>query len=153
MPSSKPKVYAYFPESLYEKVVQFRKEHQLLSDSQALIVIVSKYFNHSNEAEEQPKEDVVKRLTDVETKLAELASLFNASNVTVRYSVPNSVPSTTLEKGLSQRQLSKRLKCGMETLQKYRGNPDKLLEWSKERDPNGLAWEFKEGSYHPINNE
>ena len=134
-------------------MVQFKKEYQLLSDSQALIVIVSKYFNHSNEAEEQPKEDVVKRLVNVETKLAELANLFNASDVTVKYSVPNSVLSTTLEKGLSQRQLSKRLRCGMRTLQKYRENADKLLEWSKGRDPNGLAWEFKESSYHPVNND
>jgi len=25
-----------------------------------------------------------------------------------------------------------------------------LAEWSKEKDPDGLAWEFREGKYYPI---
>lgn len=35
---------------------------------------------------------------------------------------------------------------------KYKSNPQKFLEWSKARDPDGIAWEFNSatGFYHPV---
>ena len=44
MPSTKPKVFAYLPQELYEQVTSFKIERELNSDSQAVIAILSEYF-------------------------------------------------------------------------------------------------------------
>jgi hypothetical protein len=33
---------------------------------------------------------------------------------------------------------------------KHKNNPQRFTEWTKTKDPDGIAWEFKEGLYYPI---
>jgi hypothetical protein len=36
---------------------------------------------------------------------------------------------------------------------KHKNNPQRFTEWTKTKDPDGIAWEFKEGLYYPIRSE
>ena len=42
----------------------------------------------------------------------------------------------------------KRLKCGDRLLRIRRAQPD-FSEWSKQRDPEGIAWKYIEGEFVP----
>ncbi|MDJ0691731.1 MAG: hypothetical protein QNJ41_24915 [Xenococcaceae cyanobacterium MO_188.B32] len=52
-------------------------------------------------------------------------------------------------KPLSGRQMMKRLKCGDRLLRIKRTQPD-FTEWSKQRDPEGVAWQYKGGQFVPL---
>ena len=52
-------------------------------------------------------------------------------------------------KPLSGRQMMKRLKCGDRLLRIKRARPD-FKEWSKKRDPEGVAWEYKGDQFVPL---
>ncbi len=49
----------------------------------------------------------------------------------------------------SGRQMMKRLKCGDRLLRIKRSQPD-FAEWSQERDPDGVAWQYKDGQFVPL---
>ena len=49
---------------------------------------------------------------------------------------------------LSGRQMMKRLKCGDRLLRIKRSQPD-FSEWSKQRDPEGVAWKYQDGQFVP----
>ncbi|MGK7935321.1 MAG: hypothetical protein AB4206_05890, partial [Xenococcaceae cyanobacterium] len=48
----------------------------------------------------------------------------------------------------SGRQLMKRLKCGDRLLRIQRSQPD-FAEWSRQRDPEGVAWQYQGGQFVP----
>ncbi len=49
----------------------------------------------------------------------------------------------------SGRQMMKRLKCGDRLLRIKRSQPD-FTEWSQERDPDNVAWQYKDGQFVPL---
>ncbi len=49
----------------------------------------------------------------------------------------------------SGRQMMKRLKCGERLLRIKRSQPD-FSEWSQQRDPEGIAWQYKDGQFVPL---
>ncbi len=49
----------------------------------------------------------------------------------------------------SGRALMKRLKCGDRLLRIKRSQPD-FGEWSQQRDPDGVAWQYKKGQFVPL---
>ncbi len=49
----------------------------------------------------------------------------------------------------SGRQMMKRLKCGDRLLRIKRSQPD-FTEWSQQRDPEGIAWQYQDGQYVPL---
>ncbi len=53
-----------------------------------------------------------------------------------------------LSEGLSQRALAKRLKCSHTLIGKFQ-KIGQLNSYSKEHDPVGIAWEFRDGKYYP----
>lgn len=62
----------------------------------------------------------------------------------------DSVPQDLLD-GLSAVNLSKRFKADRGTLTKYRRMGEKhFLVWSQDKDPDGLAWEFRDSKYYPV---
>ncbi len=76
-----------------------------------------------------------------------------------RQQTPRATPSasfakestTALTSGLSQRKLGERLGVSHTIVGKSKDKgATPLAEWSKEKDPDGLAWEFREGKYYPI---
>ncbi len=52
-------------------------------------------------------------------------------------------------KPLSGRQMMTRLKCGDRLLRIKRSQPE-FTEWSQERDPDNIAWEYKDGEFFPL---
>jgi hypothetical protein len=76
-----------------------------------------------------------------------------------RQQTPRATPSVLVAKestaalasGLSQRKLGERLGVSHTIVGKSKDKgAAPLAEWSKEKDPDGLAWEFREGKYYPI---
>ena len=55
-------------------------------------------------------------------------------------------PEVDRERSYSGKDISKRFRCSEKSLRKMRTSPD-FAEWSKSRDPEGLAWEWREGKY------
>ena len=49
----------------------------------------------------------------------------------------------------SGRQMMKRLKCGDRLLRIKRSQPD-FKEWSQQRDPDGVAWQYQDGQFVPF---
>ncbi len=45
--------------------------------------------------------------------------------------------------------MMKRLKCGDRLLRIKRSQPD-FTEWSQQRDPNNIAWQYKDGEFFPL---
>ena len=61
-----------------------------------------------------------------------------------------SVQATTLDKrSYSGRQLMQRFRCGERLLRIKRSQPD-FTEWSQERDPEGIAWQYQKGQFVPL---
>ncbi len=54
--------------------------------------------------------------------------------------------------GLSQRQLAQRLKTDSRQLQKRRDDRAALAEWTREKDPSNIAWQFINEKYFPQSN-
>ena len=44
--------------------------------------------------------------------------------------------------------MMKRLKCGDRLLRIKRSQPD-FTQWSQQRDPDGVAWQYKNGQFVP----
>ena len=67
--------------------------------------------------------------------------------------ITNNLESDTSEiadlvKGISQRLLGKRLGCSHTFVAKLR-SLGKIGSYSKQHDPDGLEWEFRDGKYYP----
>ncbi len=99
---------------------------------------VSKVDTASVKEEAQPKPSSTKSKTKQKQK---------TTNKTKKTSVAKA-PSLE-SKPLSGRQMMKRLKCGDRLLRIKRSQPD-FSEWSQERDPDNVAWEYKDGEFFPI---
>ena len=58
----------------------------------------------------------------------------------------------SVPESLSQRQLFKRLHCDSRRLSARRDDAALLASWTKERDPDGVAWRYNHetGNYHPV---
>ena len=56
-------------------------------------------------------------------------------------------PTSTQPHGVKE--LCKRFKCGEKLLRKMRSSSD-FAQWSQERDPQGLTWEYRDGKFSPV---
>ena len=55
-----------------------------------------------------------------------------------------------LSDGLSERALALRFKIDKSGIARWKTNPGKLADYTRDRDPDGLAWEFRDGKYYPL---
>ena len=53
------------------------------------------------------------------------------------------------DRSYSGRQLMKRLRCGDRLLKIKREQPD-FRQWSKERDPEDISWQYSQGKFIPV---
>ena len=58
--------------------------------------------------------------------------------------------SSELNDGLSERALALRFKIDKSGISRWKTNPEKLAAYTRDRDPNGIAWEFRDGKYYPL---
>lgn len=56
---------------------------------------------------------------------------------------------TVVQRLYSGREICKRFQCGDRLLGKMRSAPD-FWEWSRNRDPDGISWEYRQEKYYPI---
>ena len=55
----------------------------------------------------------------------------------------------TESEGLSQNRLASRLSCSVHRLIDRRDNPRELADFTCGKDPEGVAWEYRDGKYYP----
>jgi len=65
MPTKKPRVAAYLPDTLYRKFKQFAEENKI-GDSQALILVLSNYFEVTQEVAHFSSPDLLSRFESLE---------------------------------------------------------------------------------------
>ena len=69
MATDNPRVAAYPPQRIYERLVEFKHELGLKSDSAAIITILENYFFSSTPLADSDTANTKKRLDDLEGKL------------------------------------------------------------------------------------
>ena len=52
--------------------------------------------------------------------------------------------------GLSERALALRFRIDKSGISRWKTNPEKLAAYTRDRDPDGLAWGFRAGKYYPL---
>ena len=68
MATDNPRVAAYPPQRIYERLVEFKHERGLKSDSAAIIAILENYFFSSTPTTPSDTPSTIKRLEDLEGK-------------------------------------------------------------------------------------
>lgn len=160
MATSKIRVQGYLHNDLYYQFEQERLKWNL-TQSQAIERILSDRYQIDNKLiginASDSKETDSSRLEQIENRIARIESkLFsespsesiNLSRETLRIcESPSELPGD-LSKGISQRALARRFNCS----HTFIGKLQKLGEigsYSKQYDPAGIVWEFRDGKYHP----
>ena len=70
MTTENPRVAAYPPQRIYERLVEFKRERGLKSDSAAIVAILEAYFFGGTPTADSKLPSVRERLDDLEVKLA-----------------------------------------------------------------------------------
>lgn len=172
MATKKPKVSGYVPAPLKEALQSLCKQMEI-SESMGLSVVLAEHFGMNDVLEDLTPTTSIKslslsRLESIEAMVYELkdqvVSMQDRSGVNASPTRLSPVPETSslgidvspdLSGGLSQRRLAVRLGCNHKTIQSRGKTPDKFQEWSRQKDPDGLAW-YREGKgqrtkYYPVN--
>lgn len=69
MATDNPRVAAYPPQRIYERLVEFKRERGLKSDSAAIVTILENYFFSSTPLANSDTPRTQERLDDLEVKL------------------------------------------------------------------------------------
>lgn len=69
MTTENPRVAAYPPQRIYERLVEFKRERGLKSDSAAIVAILEAYFFGGKPIGDSELPSVRERLDDLEVKL------------------------------------------------------------------------------------
>ena len=60
------------------------------------------------------------------------------------------VQGSGLSDGLSERALALRFKIDKSGIARWKTNPAKLADYTRDRDPDQIAWEFRDSKYYPL---
>lgn len=181
MPTDNPKVSAYVPEAVKNRLTQFREEQGNISESQAVILILSEYFGIEQIVKTQSIGGVTpRRIETIESRLDQLeelektvrelqdriSSLLGEPPEKVTIPIEDSSQLSLLDiqcqsnetkilmKGLTHKDLSKRVDIPSSTLRRWRnGDKDKFASETAKQDPEGIQWYYNESvkRYFPIN--
>lgn len=70
--------------------------------------------------------------------------------LSTRSVVRSIVQGSGLGDGLSERALALRFQIDKSGISRWKTNPEKLAAYTRDRDPDQIAWEFRDGKYHPL---
>ncbi|MEQ8969561.1 MAG: hypothetical protein RIE73_04100 [Coleofasciculus sp. C1-SOL-03] len=118
------RVVGYISPVTYSKLKEFM-EAQALTEAEAIDKILSTYLGTT---------PLPKPANGFETK---------GSSITAESSPPVSPSAIPKDKSLTQNQLAERLKCDTRKLTDIRGYPVVLSDYTRTRDPQGIAWEYE----------
>jgi len=118
------RVVGYISPVTYSKLKEFM-EAQALTETEAIDKILSTYLGTT---------PLPKPPNGFETK---------GSGITAESSTPASPSTIPKDKSLTQNQLAERLKCDTRKLTDIRGYPVVLSDYTRTRDPQGIAWEYE----------
>lgn len=119
------RVVGYISPVTYSKLREFM-EAQALTEAEAIDKILSTYLGTT---------PLPKPANDFDTK--------EGSRSTAESSPPLSPSAIPKDKSLTQNQLAERLKCDTKKLTDIRGYPVVLADYTRTRDPEGIAWEYE----------
>jgi antitoxin component of RelBE/YafQ-DinJ toxin-antitoxin module len=132
MASETVRVVSYISQETYAELRKFM-ERQELTESQAIDAILSDRFGTAT----------------LPTDVTEPSNAMSVRGQTLKEKVPRSSPP---KEAMSQRALAERLRCDSEHLTSIRDYPVVLADYTRERDPDSIAWEYKSESrlYFPL---
>ena len=89
MPSNKPKVFAYLPQEIYDRVREYKSQHQLTTDSQTLIAILTEFFGCA-------EQNITTAGNALEQRVEQLERMFDSLNLMV-LGILQATPESELE--------------------------------------------------------
>lgn len=72
MTTDNPRIAAYVPRAIYDRLKEFKDDRKLKSESQAITVALSEFFGVSREVDYQSSSDLVQRVEALEEKFSHL---------------------------------------------------------------------------------
>ena len=175
MTTENPKVAGYIPQEIYDALTKFKEDQGHKSISQALTHILSDYLGVEKKVSYQgnlPLDDkfvTLDQFRELESRVSRLPSELLSESIKIIEERISSLRSESLSKPLDKplseplgellepmtgAALNKRFnqpEGGVTKMKsKHKNNPQRFTEWTKTKDPDGIAWEFREGLYYPI---
>ena len=168
MASDLNKVSGYVSDTVYEKLTDFKSSHRLKSVSQAVVLILQNYFGISSnpltdieitpvlttrvERLESQLATQVQQLSQMTEALGQLRSTLTHLQAKLETVDTNSdenrcrrpierTPTITSLQPHKASLLARRLGVSKSTISLYKQRTD-FPEWSRERDPQGVAWKY-----------
>jgi hypothetical protein len=180
MPTQNRRIATYLPPYIDNYLKSFKSERNIKGDSEALIAALSEYFQVSEEVAYPSSLNLLHRIEAIEERFGSLknelfSELKGESEGELLDKIPGQleliaeeeklqtenlkVDSSDLNNellcsSLSRTALSLRFGVKPNTISeakgRYKNNPEKFAEWLQKRDPDGLAWRYKEDTqdYH-----
>jgi antitoxin component of RelBE/YafQ-DinJ toxin-antitoxin module len=132
MASKTVRVVSYISQETYAELRKFM-EQQELTESQAIDAIISDRLGTAT----------------LPTDLTKPSNAVSAQGQTPKEKGTHSSPP---KEAMSQKALAERLRCDSEHLASIRDYPIVLADYTRERDPDSMAWEYKSDSqlYFPL---
>lgn len=161
MSTDKPKVSAYVPQIIKDRLIQFRDEYRLSSESEALTTILAQYFGIEGTTIKSTEKSTVGGVTlaefeDMKAKIASLLERVDYLESTSRLpelkqeqevSSQLILLEPTVEfQPVSGHKLSARFGLNKDTAagKKRKLSTEEFTRWTKEQDPDKIAWYFTE---------
>jgi hypothetical protein len=197
MPTDNRRIAAYLPKEIDDRFQAFKQEKGV-SESKALILLMSEYFGVSQKVAYSSDSPLAKQVEEMSSLLSELRSELSTkvgeerigelkgellselkassssskskSNSPKQLDIGGEIAETQQKvkksRGRKKSTESKEVADGVNSLigvqldqrlrvkkysvgkmkNQYKDNPDRFKTWSKDRDPDGYAWEFRSGS-------
>jgi hypothetical protein len=146
MPTQNRRVATYLPPHIDTPFKDFKSKREIKGDSEALIAILSEYFQVSQEVAYPNSSNLLQRIEGLEDRLSSLKSeLLSELKSELKSQLPIMQPNIDgfiSDEALTTKQLAERLKVDGTTLshRKKRQSPDEFADWSKTKDPETKSW-------------
>lgn len=174
MPTDNPKVSAYVPQRLKDRLSDFRTERSV-SESQAVTIILAEYFGlpqmvKSSEADTEVGGVTVSRVESLENAISTISKELSQLRQQVDFKIGRLQSQATevqtelslqdrhkeifasIGDGLTTPKLANRLGLERKMISRRREKPDELAKLTREKDPENKAWRYdnKAKKYYPI---
>lgn len=143
MASETVRVVSYISQETYAKLREFMDKKEL-TESQAIDAILSERFGTAT-----LPTDIIQP-SDTEPAEGQIPKKKNSRKEESSPSSPS--PTIPSKEAMSQKVLAERLRCDSEHLTSIRDYPVVLADYTRESDPDSIAWEYESDSqlYFPL---
>ena len=144
MSSEGAKVTGYVPQTVYDRLLDFKETHRLKSVSQAVTLVLEDYFGIGPLSSVSPP--LSRRVGALEERLGQLTEVVTAIDALINKPASElalQYKQSQLEEdhGITQAELAQRLRVRESTVSRNK-KKSIFTQWSKRKDPDFLGWRY-----------